>query len=264
MKPRSFAAIDLVGLPNLDSHSLVALARELDAAAPEKDEKKPFRASLPEPVQSALRDVAEARDALQTELDKEPPPAPGAREADRLEDNTVLALVGLLGAWARLAGQIPQGDTAASLHSRLFGDGSTGFINFPVKKEWAVVEGKIRVIAEENLDEDLKSLGALPMWAELRRVHEAYGKAIGITKAAPVVEPPQLREKREALADEVRTYVVRVVGLRDKKNPETLALADRLLKPLIEWKSPEPTAKPVAPPKADSQVPAKSGETSDA
>jgi len=48
-----------------------------------------------------------ARDALQAELEKEPPPPPGAREADRREDNAALASIELLSAWARLSGEIP-------------------------------------------------------------------------------------------------------------------------------------------------------------
>ncbi len=96
----------------------------------------------------------------------------------------------------------------------------------------------------------MKKLGALPALACLREVHVAYGKAIGATKAAAPIESPQLRDKREELADAVRTYVVRVVGMRNKKKPETIALADRLLQPLIQWQSPEPAAKPEAADKA--------------
>lgn len=58
----------------------------------------------------------------------------------------------------------------------------------------------------------------------------------------------------------MRTYVVRVVALRDKKKPETIALADWLLQPLIEWQSPEPAAKGAAPPKA---APADKGTPTD-
>jgi hypothetical protein len=200
MRTRSFTAIDLIGLPNLDCRSLVALAQSLDAAAPVKDEHdKPFRATLPEPVQEALDDVATARDAAQAEINKESPPPPGAREADRLEDNTVLALVEILGGWARLDGQIPQGTVAAQLFRRLFGDGTTDFINFPVKKEWAVVDGKLQIVADEHLEASFKELGAAPVLRELHRVHEAYGQAVGTTKAKPAVESPKLRQKREDL-----------------------------------------------------------------
>lgn len=216
MRTRTFTAVDLVGLPNLDSRSLVALTRSLDAAAPEKDEdKKPLRSTLPESVREALADMDSARDALQAELEKEPPPPPGAREADRREDNAALALIELLGAWARLSGEIPQGDVAAQVFERLFGNGSTAFINFPVKKEWAVIEGKLKVVEDEGLEEPMKKLGALPVLSYLRAVHDDYGKAIGTTKAAAKVESPQLRARREELADAVRTYVVRAVAMRD-------------------------------------------------
>jgi len=257
MPVRSFEAVDLVGLPKLDSRSLVALSSGLDAAAPEKDEhKKPFRATLPEPVQEALADMGTACDTLTIEIEREPPPPPGAREADRREDTAALALVDLLAAWARLAGEIPQGDAAAEVFERLFGDGSTAFINFPVKKEWAVVEGKLQVITDEKLDDVLKKLGAAPVLEHLRTVHEAYGKAIGTTKAVAPVESPQLREKREELAETVRMYVVRVVGLRDKKKPETAKLVDRLLQPLTAWQPARTSAKSAAPVPAEPAAPA--------
>lgn len=247
MSTRSFTAVDLVGLPNLDAPSLVALSQALEAAAPLKDEhKKPFRSLLPASIQDALTDAAGARDALQTEIDKEPPASPTVRAADRREDNAMLALVELLGAWARLAGEIPEGDAAAATFERVFGKGSTAFINFPVKKEWAVIDGKLKLIDGEQLDEALEKLGAGPMLAHLRAVHLAYGKAIGVTKAAAAKESLQLRAKMEELAEATRTYVVRVVGLRDRKKPETAALVDRLLQPLVAWE-PAPAAKAAAP-----------------
>lgn len=248
MYTRSFTAVDLVGLPTLDAPSLVALSQTLDAAAPLKDEhKKPFRSTLPELVQDALTDAADARGALQTEIDKEPPASPTVRAADRREDTAMLALIELLGAWARLAGELPEGDAAAATFERVFGKGSTAFINFPVKKEWAVVDGKLKLIDGEQLDGALEKLGAGPMLAHLKAVHVAYGKAIGVTKAAAAKESPQLRAKMDELAEATRTYVVRVVGLRDRKKPETSALVDRLLQPLVAWQ-PAPAAKAAAQP----------------
>ena len=242
---RSFTALDLVGLPNLDSASLVALARSLDAAAPEKDEnKKPFRSTLPEPTRDGLTDMAIARDVLSAAVDKEPAPPPTVREADRREDNAALAMIEILGGWARLAGEIPEGDTAARVFERLFGKGSTKFINFPVKKEWAVIDGKLTIIREEQLDDGLKELGMPPVLKHLSKVHDDYGKAIGVTKAPAPVESAQLKAKREELLEEVRTYVVRVVGMRDKKKPQTNALVERLLKPLIDWEPAQAAAKP--------------------
>jgi hypothetical protein len=258
MSERSFTAVDLVGLPNLDAVSLVALSQALDAAAPVKDDhKKAFRSTLPELVQDALADAAEARAALQAEIDKEPPASPTVRVADRREDTAVLAFIELLGAWARLAGEIPEGDTAAQAFERLFGTGSTAFINFPVKKEWAIVDGKLKVIDGEQLDGALEKLGAGPMLEHLRGVHVAYGEAIGVTKPKAAKESTQLRAKKDELAEATRTYVVRVVGLRDKKKPQTNALVDRLLKPLVEWEPAEvagkaaqaPAKTPAEPPK---------------
>lgn len=263
MRNRSFTALDLVGLPLADARELVTLAHEVDAAAPIHDDDKPFRSKLPKMVQSALSDLSDARIALQAELDKEPPPPPGRREADRLEDNTVLALVEVLGGWARLAGQLPLGDDAQRLFRRLFGEGSTDFVNFPVKKEWAVVQGKLDVIKDEGLASEIAKLGAAPILTELHRVHKAYGIAVGTTQAPRVVETAQLVEKRAELSEALRTYIVRVVATRDRKDPSTLELSDRLLRPLIEWES-KPTAASKATPPAAAGVEAPTGPSGNA
>jgi hypothetical protein len=54
--------------------------------------------------------------------------------------------------------------------------------------------------------------------------------------------------------DAVRTYVLRVAGMQDKKKPETAALVEKLLQPLITWESAK-TAKKAASP-ADPAAPA--------
>ena len=221
-------------MPRLDANAACVLASSLEAAT--LDEKgKPRK--LPESVKAAFEDLTEDRNALRDALGAPPPPAPVLRDADLLEDNAVGAFADLLKAWARLAGRVPQGDIAAQLHERLFKDG-LGFLNLTAREEWGIVEGKLQTIAREKLDPQVDKLGAAPMLAYLREVHDAYGRATGATQAPSAVESPEIRAKYDALLGSIRHYAGAVVGSIIRRRPETRELAEVLLRPLSEWKSP--------------------------
>src|SRR5262245_27102882 len=230
---RSFSPTDLVALPAaLDSHDLIALARALEAEAHTKNAPP-----LPEPLADALHDIKTDRDALQTVLAAVAPATGSIKEADRREDNAVGALFDLLSAWARLEGEIPQGDAAAGAIQKIFGNEGLAFVHSPVAKEWAVVDSKLKLIDHHSLDETVDALGATPILKHLRAVHKAYGEIIGTTRPKSPEQEPQVRAKKEALADAIRTYVVRVAATVDRKKPETRAQAERWLDPLMRWKS---------------------------
>jgi len=223
----------LTSLPRVDAYGAQALAQAFETAALDP-QGTPLKVS--ESVDAALKDVHDDREALQEALQKAPVP-PTVRAVDRLEDTAVRALDGLLEAWALLAGLIPEGDTAAALHNRLFAEG-LGFINAAPKIEWAVVENKLATITGEALAPKLAALGALPMLAYLQQVHAEYGKVTGATQPIVVAESPQVGARREALLESMRIYVAAVIGSIQRRRPETRTQADTLLRPLLEWKSP--------------------------
>ena len=262
---RTFTSQDLVALPNLDAEDAVALASALEAAAhhahaapahgaaKSKAKSKSAKDALPPSIANALAAVLRQREALQTTMTAAPPKAPSVRDADRAEDTAVGALYDALAGWARLAGKIPLGDVAQGVREKLFADG-IGFVHDKPLREWATVEAKLASL-DEKTTASIHKLGLSPMLDHLRAVHVEYGVAVGATKARPLVELPQLREKRDALCERIRTYVVKVAASVEEEQPETKATADGLLRPLVEWRTKTRAKAPSAPP-ADATPPA--------
>jgi hypothetical protein len=136
------------------------------------------------------------------------------------------------------------GDDAEKARMRLFGDGLE-FVNWKVEKEWAIVHSKIAIIdtQEEGILPILQSLGAMPILEHLRKVHATYGNTIGTTQVPE--ESPAVREKRDALLESMRIYVVRVSASVEPDDPGTKERADALLRPLMQWRGNPSAPRPV-------------------
>jgi len=231
-----FTPRQLVVLPRLDAEGAIALAQSLEAAAVQQRAVLEQRGQTS--VLEALDELASDREALasallslaasgQVRLD--------VREADRREDTAITVLHDLLAAWARLADEMFEGRTAEQLYHRLFGQDGISCVNLPVEQEWAAINHKLRIIADEGLADELARLGATSLLRHLRSVHEAYGQAIdGTQPQPPSSEPPAIRQRREALLASVRLYVLRVAASEDRRHTGSGELADALLRPLSE------------------------------
>jgi hypothetical protein len=244
---RSVSPSDLITLPKLSAHGAISLAQSLTAATRDED-GKPLE--LSEPVKAALSDMNDDRAALQEATGAPPAEAAGIREADILEDNAVGAFVDVLRGWARLAGRISQGDVADRLLTRLFSDGLQ-FLNDKPIVEHAQVESRLQTIDNEDLDQDIAKLGALPLLTYLKDVHKVYGEVTGATKPVAPADSPEIRAKLDTLLDSIRHYTGAVVGSIVRKKPETQALADQLLLPLTTGKSTKPKTKGPGEPPGD-------------
>lgn len=84
-------------------------------------------------------------------------------------------------------------------------------------------------------------MGALPILEFLKQTHATYGAVIGTTDAGS--DPVEIGKHRDALLDSLRTYVMRASGLVERNKPETQALADALLRPIVEWRTTKPASK---------------------
>ena len=246
---RSLDPSDLIVLPRLSAHAALSLARSL-ASATQDENNKPIK--LSEPVKAALDDMLVQGEALAGAIGAKPAQAPAVREADILEDMAVGALADVLRGWARLAGQIPEGDVARDLDRRLFGDGLL-FLNSKPIEEHAAVESRLQVIETEGLDKAIAQLGGAPLLKHLKKVHQQYGKVTGATRALAAPDSPEIREKLDDLLSSIRHYAGAVIGSVVRKKPETQKLADKLLLPLTTWKSAKPKSK-AAPPEGGAQA----------
>lgn len=80
------------------------------------------------------------------------------------------------------------------------------------------------------------SRGDGPFLGGLRRAHAAYGQALGITEVKGTLPPPpQIREAREAVLEDIRFYAAQIVGSVSRKDPASEETAERLLRPIAEW-----------------------------
>jgi hypothetical protein len=101
-------------------------------------------------------------------------------------------------------------------------------------------------------EKTIEQLGGRPFLAHLATAHKAYGAALGITTVKQVVETPAIRVVRDAAVEVIRGYGLRVVALVRKSGPQSEALSQRLLAPIVNWR--ESPAKAGAP--ADPVAPA--------
>jgi hypothetical protein len=228
---RSFSANSLVRLPRLSARSAARLLQELLVAA--SDEKK-----LPAAIAADRDEMKAAHAELSAELNKrlagEGEEPPQVRAADSVEDNAFGALFDWLSAWARLPGAPMAGEVEAILQA-VFPRG-LAFLAIRPSDEWQEAELRLNLLKEKGFDTTIVKLGGKPFLDELERAHKAYGEALGITTVKTSPEAPALREARDAALDAVREYVLRVTAHVRKKDPQTTALAERLLAPLSVWK----------------------------
>src|SRR5262249_18401445 len=133
--------------------------------------------------------LQQALDARQSFDGAEAPP--NARAFDLDLDNAWGALKARLDALAELsttdAG--PDAIKAASLIAALFPDG-LGFLKRPYAAEWAESDARLRRVDAEALAGDVDALAGSAFLRAVRRAHEAYGIALGITRAPDARQRP--------------------------------------------------------------------------
>lgn len=254
---RAFTVESLVSLPRLNVDGGQALFQALQAIV--SDEKK-----LPAFVQPAWQRVATAGKALELAArsrlaessGKSPPSA--RRKADAVVDNAVAALDGFLAAWSRLPETYAESQLAAATRQALFPDG-TGFLRLSYAQQWAQVERRCQLLKQDGHDQSIAKLGGSALTKHLLEAQAAYGEALGLTKATAVPqEPVGVREPLDAFVAALRLYVIKVTAYRDEASPATVALAERLLRPLVTWvgRVPQKGSTASAEPKAPTPSPA--------
>lgn len=226
---RSFDAQSIIVLPRLDAASAVALGTALGAAARGQHLAKPVHAAL-----EALLHKTEALEQVISSTHAAPPAAADRVQADLAEDAAFGALFDWLNGWARLPGA-PEAEQARSVLTA-FPDG-LAFTQLKYPLEWADADALLKKLDSDHAGA-IAALGGQRMLDVLRRTHAAYGKALGVTKAAaPPPAPINLRAPLDACTATIRRYVLKVAGQVDEADSATVALRDALLAPLSNWTS---------------------------
>lgn len=256
--PRTYDPASRVELPRLRAGALVALTRSLLAAAID-----PTGQRFPLPAETG--NFLGGLDAAQAELQTALGPAssgndtPETRQADRREDNAVIALRDFLIARGRL--EDAKAAEAQVLFDRLFGEDERPVTTLPYEEEWTAVEAKLNLLETdakkpagegERLRERLVAIGGDDFLTHLQSVHVEYGRALGITVHRQAGETPLVLEKKRALIALIREYIVHVSGLNNRyAAAEQKALAATLLGPYVDAKAESKSTSPRQP-KTDS------------
>lgn len=239
MTDRLYNPMQLVTLPRLKAHEVLALARALLAKA---KQATPLPPSLTEAVVDLEAAVVALAEALATRDRKVTVPV---READLVEDNAVAALVDILKAWMRLPREsFPEEVGVAERCLDVILEGGTlHFLTYKPLVEHSEVQRRIDGLQAKGLDQELRALGMGPFVDHLLAAHMAYGDACGVTRALPKDDAPDLRAVATEVNDSMREYVVRVVATVNRRDASSGERADALLLPLTQWISATPSAR---------------------
>jgi hypothetical protein len=252
-----YTAAEVIQLPRLQASGAMALGGQLLSAA------KPHKKALPKSVAKALGALDGAHGKLADAIrDQVSPASPGGEDVvklDRHVDGCWSGLNDYLTAFTKLP-ELPETADAASLKELIFGKDGLKFILLDYELEWAESDTRLARMRKHGLDARIEALGGGLFLKTLVKAHDAYGKALGMGAplTAPESAPPSLREALGAFAAALRTYVVKVMGSVEDDEPDTQALADKLLLPLATWDvGPAPKASKAQPsPAAPADKPA--------
>lgn len=251
MAERQYNPTQLVALPRLKAREALALARALLAVARRHDD-------LPPSVATALDDLEAAAAALAEALGTRDRKATlSLRDADRVEDNAVGALVDACKAWLRLPPDHAPRHTAAARACLdvMLEDGTLGFLTFKPMVEHSEVQRRLDALVARGVDAELRAVGLGLFLDHLLLAHGDYGDACAAS-TAPKEEPAEVAPATAEASESMRAYVVQVVASVDRRRPATQERADALLEPLRTWTSAPAKADvaPDAPPANDADA----------
>ena len=226
----TFNANDYNTVPTINAASTVALTRRLVAEMPAA---LADNSSIAVPADrmrlraNTLR--AERLKALQR------PATVDTRPFDQGEDSAWGALHDRLEGYARLDPErVADAGRAAALLASVF-PGGLAFLTLDYKQQWEESERLLQLIDTKEWGSELDRLCHSSFLAEVRHAHQAYGDALGLTQAKPILpEAPTIAGALQALRQAIRFYARRVVALADEEDPASLQLVQSALAPIVE------------------------------
>jgi hypothetical protein len=235
------SADDLIQLPRFDAVGAVALGEKILAAASAEPE---LPRSLKRAKEALEEDLAALRLAAQKRLAAASVGDPSiVAEADRLLDACWTALFDWLTGFSKLPANYPESEEAQALLGELYPDGLS-FILLPYELEWKQSDLRLTRIANENLGERIRKLGGAAFIEALTGAHSAYGKLLGLPRLEGSGEgaAKSVGEALETFASTLRVYALKVTAHVEVDEPHTAELANRLLDPLLHWRTAPRTA----------------------
>lgn len=263
MVVRTFEVDEIVQLPRMGGADMVALGTAVVTRAL-------AAGTLPAPITRQLDAMRVDLEVLRSSVEARVQGSAPQDSRDTTNRNLDLAWAGLR--WCCKGwGLMPYPENAArveaarAIEGHIFQDGLR-FLQLPFRTQWVESQARLGIVEREGLAPLIESLGATPILTAVRRAHDEFGRALGLTEVPAEPESSSLvRQAMAQLTASMRRYVLQVTAYGHSGEPDGEALADTLLQPLKTWKtrpaspstSPDtPSEPPAATPPAPTEPPA--------
>jgi hypothetical protein len=238
MVVRTFEAEEMVKLPRLGAADVIALATALVTRAEAAGPLPPAIARELARVRTglgALRAGAEARAQENGQSESKEP-------WNRALDTSWAALRWWCKGWSLVpyVENAQRAESGRKLEALLFPDGLR-FTQMPFRTEWVESQTRLGLIEREALAVVIADLGGAAILDAVRKAHDDFGRALGLTEASEVSgNSAILRQGMDELTACLRRYILQVTAHADPDDPASMTLAEQLLVPLTTWKTRAP------------------------
>lgn len=201
-------------VPVLDVPSLIALSRQLLAAAPARP-KPPVKQSLSELAMATANIEAAYREHLGS------PEATDGRLIDQASDNSWACFYARLDSYASLpVAHHPRALRAQELRKYLFPEG-LAFLRLEYGAQWTEAEQRLQLIQKERLTAELETLVGPEFVTELRRCHALYSAMIGVSQPKKTRKKlPDLRALRLTIQQVLSAHFIQLLALYLSGDPK--------------------------------------------
>ena len=205
--------------PRLDVPSLIALARQVLAAAPARPKAA---------VKQSLHELHEATSALEAAYREHlsAPEGQDSRPVDQAADNAWACAYARLDSYAALPVEhYPRAREAGELLQKLFPEGLS-FLKLEYGAQWTEAEQRLQLIKQERLTAELEALIGPEFVAELHRCHALYTEMVGVSqpkkgrKKLPDLRTLRLTTQQALTAHTIQLLAVHLAG--DPKQQEAI------------------------------------------
>jgi hypothetical protein len=235
MVVRTFDVDEIVQLPRMGAADTIALATALVTRAQAAPALPPIVARQ---LETMRQDLGVLRGHAETRV-QESGQSDSRETVNRTADAAWAALRWWCKGWALLPypEYASQADGARMLEAQIFPDGLR-FTQLAFRNQWVESQARLGLIEREGLAALIATLGGQSILDAVRRAHDDFGRALGITEVPDDPETSAIvRQGMDQLMSSMRRYVLQVTAHAHSGEPGGEALADALLLPIKTWKS---------------------------
>ena len=247
----TFEPTTYLALPILTARGLHSLGNALSAAAPKL---------RPPPVESALESVVEHCDELNealvgrrregvAELLTDEADLDGAGDGgwvdfrDRLRARTIYARPGFVKLAADPNSKVDYGalveraTRAAALSKRLFDAEGLSFLRTRYSVQVTATANILQIIEEDGLTDEINDVIGDDVLEVLQDLQGRYQTMVNARAARERGNSQDLKQLSVQVRQAIELYAIAVLGMIDRKKPETLGIVEDSLRPILNYRA---------------------------